>query len=263
MDTTKRTALVTGASGGIGRAFAELLAADGYNVVLVSRGAEALERVGRDLEARFGAGTMVIAQDLGEPAAAERVFAAVTEAGAFVEVLINNAGFATYGDFSEIPLATEREEVNVNVGALTALTKLFLPPMLRHGRGRILNVASTAAFQPGPLMAVYYATKAYVLSFSEALAEEVRGKGVTVTCLCPGSTETGFQSRAKMEESALVRGRKLPDAMSVAKAGYAAMQRGATLEIPGAANAIGAFLPRLVPRALIPRIVKRVQERSH
>ena len=261
MDPARRTALVTGASSGIGREFAQLLGGDRYNVVLVARGRESLGEVARSLEARFGVGSLVVVEDLARPAAAQRVFDEVTESGAFVEVLVNNAGFATYGQFAEIPLPDERDEINVNVLALTELTKLFLPAMLQHGRGRILNVASTAAFQPGPLMAVYYASKAYVLSFSEALAEEVRGTGVTVTCLCPGATQTGFQARAAMENSGLVHGRKLPDAAVVARAGYAAMQRGAALEIPGVANRVGSVLPRLLPRSIVPRVVRRVQER--
>lgn len=263
IDAGRRTALVTGASSGIGRAFAELFARDGFNVVLVARNASALAEIAEDFTARFRVDVLPIAQDLGVPGASRTLYDAVRTTGVFVEALINNAGFATYGAFADIALEEEREEINLNVLALTELTKLFLGPMLEHGRGRILNVASTAAFQPGPLMAVYYATKAYVLSFSEAIANELEGTGVTVTCLCPGATESGFQARAKMEESGLVKGRKLPDAMSVAQSGYQGMQRGATLVIPGIANKIGAFLPRVTPRSLVPRVVRRVQARRH
>ena len=146
---------------------------------------------------------------------------------------MNNAGFATFGRFAEIALERELEELALNVVTLTALTKLLLPPMLGARRGRILNVASVAAFVPGPYMAVYYATKAYVLSFSEALAVELRGTGVTVTCLCPGATASGFQERAEMTESPLVRGKKLPSAAAVAEFGIRAMERGTAVAIPG------------------------------
>ena len=163
-------------------------------------------------------------------------------------MLVNSAGFGTYGLFAELPLADERDEVNLNVLALTELTKLFVGPMIERTRGRILNVASTASFQPGPLMAVYYATKAYVLSFSEAISSELEGTGVTVTCLCPGATATGFQARAKLEASMLVRGRTLPDAMTVARAGYDAMLAGKRLVIPGAVNRVGSLISRVLPR---------------
>jgi uncharacterized protein len=259
MDAGRRTALVTGASGGIGRAFAELFARDGFNVVLVARNGATLAEVVEDLRARFGAQALALPSDLSKPGAAQSVFDTVSASGAFIEALVNNAGFATYGRFAEIPLEDERQEINVNVLALTELTKLFLRPMLAHGRGRILNVASTAAFQPGPLMAVYYATKAYVLSFSEAISNELAGTGVTVTCLAPGATQSGFQSRAKMESARLVKGRRLPTAMSAARAGYDAMQKGQRLVIPGALNRAVAMLPRVTPRGLLLRASRAAQ----
>jgi short-subunit dehydrogenase len=262
MDSPRRTALVTGASSGIGRAFAELLAGDGFDVVLVARSAGTLAEMADEFRRRFGVAASAITQDLAEPGAAQAVFDAVAATRVFVEVLINSAGYATYGPFADLPLEVERDEIAVNVVALTELTKLFLAPMLARKNGKILNVGSTAAFVPGPLMAVYYASKAYVLSFSEALANELAGTGVTVTCLAPGATESGFQGRAKMESSRLVKGRRLPDAMSVARAGYRAMLRGAVLEIPGLGNKVGTIIPRFLPRALVPHIVRRVQERE-
>jgi len=152
--------------------------------------------------------------------------------------------------------------IQLNVVALTELTKLLLPPMIARGAGRVLNVASTAAFQPGPLMAVYYATKAYVLSFSEAIAEELRGTGVTVTALCPGPTKTGFQAGAAMEDSKLVRGRDIMDSKTVARIGYAAMLEGKRVVIPGAMNKVLAQSVRFLPRATVARAVKRAQERA-
>jgi uncharacterized protein len=254
MERGRRTALVTGPTSGIGRAFADLLARDGYRVVLVGRKRAVLDEVAEDLRARFDVPSHIVVADLGEPRVSEQVFAEVGRLGLFVEVLINNAGFATYGKFAEISLRDEREEMNVNVLALTELTKLFLPAMLEQRQGKILNLASTAAFQPGPLMAVYYATKAYVLSFSEAISNELEGTGVTVTCLAPGATASGFQSRAKMERARLVKNRKLPDAMSVARAGYDAMLKGQRLVIPGKLNQLLALAPRISPRGAVLRV---------
>ncbi|HZC76160.1 MAG TPA: SDR family oxidoreductase, partial [Ktedonobacterales bacterium] len=195
------TALVTGASSGIGEELARLFARDGYDLVLVARGKTQLEALAAELRQRHGVSLTVLATDLAQPAAAQAIYDELTRAGITVDVLVNNAGYATYGSFTEIPAETELAMLQVNMAALTHLCKLFLPPMVRRGSGRVLNVASTAAFQPGPLMAAYYASKAYVLSLSEALANELRGTGVTVTALCPGPTRSGFQSRAKMEDS--------------------------------------------------------------
>ena len=178
-----------------------------------------------------------------------------------VEILINNAVFASYGPFAESDPAHELAMIQVNVAALTHLTRRLLPGMLIRRRGRIMNLASTAAFQPGPLMAVYYATKAYVLSFSEAIADELRGTGVTVTALCPGPTATGFQAQAAMEASKLVRG-GLMDARRVAAVGYAGMLAGKTVVIPGALNWLGAEAVRFLPRRAATRFVRRIQERA-
>jgi short-subunit dehydrogenase len=253
-----QTALVTGASSGIGLALSELFARDGWRLVLVARSGERLVEIATDFKARYGAEAVALPVDLAQAGSAERLFEEVERRGIAVDALVNNAGFATYGYFAELPLDDERHELQLNVLTLTELTKLFLKPMLLRKRGRILNVASTAAFAPGPLMAVYYASKAYVLSFSEALGNELRGSGVTVTCLAPGATESQFQARGKLGESAMVKGRKLPSATSVALAGYRAMLAGKRLEIPGARNVIDALLPRFGPRGLIVRIVRRI-----
>jgi short-subunit dehydrogenase len=246
-----RRALVTGASGGIGLELARLLAADGYDLTLVARRRPELEALAAEL-----GGAQVVAVDLAEPGAVGQVVAAVPRA----DVVVNNAGVGDFGPFAGSEPARTAGMLQLNVVALTELTRAYLPGMLDRGHGRVLNVASTAAFQPGPLMAVYYATKAYVLSFSEALAEEVRGSGVTVTALCPGPTASGFQAGAVMEGSKLVKGRTLADAAGVARAGYKAMQRGEAVEVAGLSNKVMASAVRFAPRPLIRRVVHRMQQ---
>ena len=175
-------------------------------------------------------------------------------------MLVNNAGFGDFGEFADASPERLDQMIELNVGSLTRLSRTYLPAMLERGSGHVLNVASTAAFQPGPLMAVYYATKAYVLSFSEALAEETRGTGVTVTALCPGPTASGFQAGAAMEQSRLVHGRKLPTAASVAAYGVKAMQRGDVVAVPGFGNKVLAASVRFSPRPVIRRMVHKMQE---
>lgn len=255
-----KTALVTGASSGIGLELARRCARGGFDLVLVARNEAALRGLAAELEQRCGVSATVLVHDLADPAAPAAIRAACAAAGIAIDVLVNNAGFATYGLFSESDLDAQVQMMEVNMLALTRLTRLFLDGMLARGSGRILNVASTAAFQPGPLMAVYYATKAYVLSFSEALANELQGSGVTVTALCPGPTASGFQRRAAMEDSKLVAG-KIATTADVARAGYAAMLRGQTVVIPGARNRALALLVRLMPRNTVTQFVRRAQER--
>src|SRR5688572_15971808 len=229
------TALITGASSGIGLDLAHLFAQDGHDVVLVARSEDKLRELATELERKHKIAAHVIVADLTRQDAPQQVF----ERAPAVDILVNNAGFGTSGKFAEADLRTELEMIQVNVTALTYLTKLFLTPMLQRGHGRILNVASTAAFQPGPLMAVYYATKAYVLSFSEAIAEELRGTGVTVTVLCPGPTATGFQKNANLGSETLLKVMRPVSSMSVARAGYRALMRGQRVVIPGVKNKIG------------------------
>lgn len=243
------TALVTGASGGIGLEIARLLAAD-HDLVLVARSAERLREVAAEL-----GGARVVPVDLAEPGAVARVVEAVPD----VDVLVNNAGVGDFSPFAEADPTKLDMLIALNIGALTNLTRAYLPGMLSRGHGSIMNVASTASFQPGPLMAVYYATKAYVLSLSEALAEETRGSGVTVTALCPGATASGFQAGAAMEQSRLVRGRKLPTAASVAAKGVAAMRKGDAVAVPGAMNKMFATSIRFTPRPVVRRLVHRMQ----
>jgi short-subunit dehydrogenase len=196
--TQKKTALITGASGGIGLDLARLFAEGGYDVVLVARTESKLKELATELASKHGVSARAVAADLADPAAPAQLMERLKAEGVQVDVLVNNAGYGGYGTFAETELDAELKMIQLNISALTALSKAVLPGMLARKSGRILNVASTAAFQPGPLMAVYYATKAYVLSFSEALANETKGTGVTVTCLCPGPTKTGFQQQAKM-----------------------------------------------------------------
>ncbi len=256
-----RVALITGATSGIGLELANLLARDGHDLVLVARNADRLDAVAADLRERFGGHVTTIVKDLAQPTAVEEIVVHLRRGGTTVHVLVNNAGYAVYGAFAETNLQDELAMMRVNMLAVTHLTKLLLPGMLERRDGQILNLASIAAFQPGPLMAVYYASKAYVLSFSLAVAEEVRGSGVTVTALCPGPTETGFQERAAIGESRLIKGRKIMDAATVAQAGYAGMLEGAAVVIPGRRNRILAEANRFLPRTLVTRIVHRALER--
>jgi uncharacterized protein len=257
-----QTTLVTGASSGIGLELARLFAAGGYGLVLVARSSGKLEELASELRNRHGVAVRVMAIDLARPESPEELVRELEQAGVAVDVLVNNAGFATFGPFAETDLHAELEELQLNVVTLTHLTKKLLPGMLARRRGGVLNVASTAAFQPGPLMAVYYASKAYVLSFTEALAEELRGTGVTISALCPGPTVTGFQKRARMEDSGLFSGPiKVMDAAAVARAGYEGFRAGRRLVIPGLVNKLVVQSLRISPRVLVTRIVHGMQKR--
>src|SRR2546423_12226208 len=255
-----KTALITGASGGIGYELALLLARDGFDCILVARSRDKLDELAARLESEFRVKTLVVARDLSKPTAVDEIYEEVSAASMSIDLLVNNAGFPVYGRFVDTDLGTELDMLQVNVVALTALTKLFVRGMVERRNGRILNLASTAAFVPGPLMAVYYASKAYVLSFSQALANELQGTGVTVTALAPGPTRTGFQKRGVMEDSRLVRG-QIADAASVALAGYRGLMAGKTLVIPGFANKLIPWVGRLSPRGMVTRVVRRMQER--
>lgn len=253
------TVLITGASSGIGRELAFLFARDGYRLVLVSRSQQALSALANTLQQTQGVAVHVIALDLACAEAPTQLLEALRQQQLPVDILVNNAGFAVYGLFARTDLTSELEMMQLNMVTLTHLTKLLLPSMLAKRSGKILNVASTAAFQPGPLMAVYYATKAYVLSFSEALANELRGSGVTVTALCPGPTPTGFQRRAGVQSSRFLSGHMV-DVAAVARLGYEGLMRGRPLVIPGVRNRLLACLVRFVPRQTVIRIVRSIQE---
>jgi short-subunit dehydrogenase len=255
------TALITGASSGIGLELASLAAQDGHDLVLVARQRERLESIGRGLTEEYGVRVSVLAKDLGDPAAPADLGRGLAERGIGIDVLVNNAGFGVYGFFSQTSLDRELEMIQVNVAALTHLTKLVLAGMIERRRGRILNVASTAAFQPGPIMAVYYATKAYVLSFSEALASECAGTGVTVTALCPGPTRTEFEGRAGSPEEITVRKKGfVMSASQVARDGWKGMKTGKRLVIPGVKNRLLVQLERATPRRIVTAISRRIRE---
>ncbi|HXI98730.1 MAG TPA: SDR family oxidoreductase [Gemmatimonadaceae bacterium] len=254
----QRTALITGASSGIGLDLARLFAADKWDVALVARTEPKLGELASQLEKEHGITAHVVAADLARPEAPTEIVKTLSDRGIAIEALVNNAGFGLSGEFVKTDLTAEMEMIQVNVTALTHLTKLVLPPMVERKRGAILNVASTAAFQPGPLMAVYYATKAYVLSFSEAIADELRDTGVTVTALCPGPTETGFASAANMEGSRLFRMTRPARSSDVARTGYEAMKRGARVVVPGMKNKLLTQSVRISPRRLVTAIVRRM-----
>jgi uncharacterized protein len=244
---------------GLGAEFARLLAADGHDLVLVARSADKLGSVRREIEGLHGVSVRLIVKDLAHPHAPVDIFDELRTAGVEVDVLVNNAGFGGYGFFHESDLANDLDMIQVNVTALTHLTHLFVRPMVARGRGRILNVASTAAFQPGPLQPVYYATKAFVLSFTEAIANELAGTGVTATALCPGPTPTGFQKRANVGN---VRGLRMMMRVSpegVVRAGYDGMKQGKPVVIPGFLNRLVVFLLRFFPRRMITAMVRRIQ----
>ena len=255
------TALVTGASSGIGLELATLLARDRHDLVVVARSRERLEAIGRGLTEEFGVAVTTLPKDLARPEAPDEIARELAERGITIDVLVNNAGFGLYGFFAQAPLERQLDMIRVNVAAPTHLARLVLPGMIERRRGRILNLASTAAFQPGPLMAVYYATKAYVLSLSEALANEVRGTGVTVTALCPGPTITEFQKQAGLEAATpLLRGPLVMSASAVALAGYRGMMNGKRVVIPGAANWALTEAVRVTPRRLVTAVARMVQE---
>jgi hypothetical protein len=261
MDSPPQTALITGASGGIGYELAKLFARDRFNLVLVARSSDKLHQVAAELQNQFGVTAKAVALDLAEAPAPKFLFDQLQRDGVAIDILVNNAGFGRLGEFAAMPEDEILGQIHLNITALTHLTRLFLPPMLARHNGKIMNVASTAAFQPGPLMAVYYATKAYVLSFSEALANEVAGSGVSVTCFCPGATETGFAKRASMESSRLFKKVGAMTAESVARDGYRGLMAGRTLVISGVHNWLVAESVRFAPRKLVTAISRWVAEK--
>ena len=247
-----QTALITGASAGLGLELARLAARDGCDLVLVARRRERLEALGTELRAAHGVGVTVLDGDLARPAAAQTIAERVEAAGLALDVLINNAGFGTLGPFAASALARQLEMIDVNVRALVELTHRFLPGMLARRKGRILNLASVAGFAPGPYMATYYASKAFVLSFTEGLATELRGTGVTATASCPGPTATEFGDVAGGSRTKLFR--HLAGAEKVARHAYRAMLAGDVVAIPGVMNELLAQSARIGPRALVRRI---------
>ncbi|MEO5580912.1 MAG: SDR family oxidoreductase, partial [Gemmatimonadaceae bacterium] len=256
----RTTALITGASMGIGLELARQFAMHGHDLILVARHRDLLEAVARKFEGEHGISAHVIVADLADPEAPQSLFDEVRAANLEVDFLVNNAGFGLGGEFSDTDIARELDMIQVNIAAVTHLTKLFLPQMLKRRTGRIMQVASIAAFQPGPWMSVYYASKAYLLSFSQALSEELRNSGITVTALCPGPTATNFAETAHMSNSTPFARGLVATAEGVAKYGYAAMMRGERIAITSFRDRLLMQAERIMPRATVTRIVRLLQE---
>jgi short-subunit dehydrogenase len=255
------TVLITGASGGIGYELAKLFARDRHNLILVARSADKLALVATGLQAH-GVTVKTIALDLSAPPAPKFLFDQLQREGITVDIFINNAGYGVFGEFAQMPEEEILGQIDLNIRALTELTRLFLPAMVQRRSGRIMNVASTAAFQAGPLLAVYYATKAYVLSFSEAIANELAHSGVTVTCFCPGATHTDFAKRAGVENSRIFKTFGAMSADKVALDGYRAVMEGRTLAISGTHNWLVAQSTRFAPRKLVTAVSRWIADKS-
>jgi short-subunit dehydrogenase len=250
-------ALITGASAGIGHELAKVFAAEKFNLVLVARNEARLKKVAEELRAQHGIETMILVKDLSLSNASQEIFDTLRDTP--ISVLVNNAGFGWRGAFAECDLQHQAlEMMHLNMDSLVALTRLFVTPMLARKQGRILNVASTAAFQPGPFANIYFETKAFVLSFSTALSEELEGTGVTVTALCPGSTRTEFFDRAGMKN--MRPEWHMMDADVVARAGFRGLMRGKRIVIPGALNKLTAKLANFVPNSLTTKTVRKLNK---
>jgi uncharacterized protein len=257
----REVALFTGASSGIGRELTKLFAENGFDLVLVARNKVALNEISSQLTTQYPVNITVVPKDLSLPQAPEEVYDTLKQASIAVDVLVNSAGIQVYGALQDTDIAEQLRLIQVNLVALTHLTMLFGRDMVGSGQGRILNVASTGAFSPTPLNAIYCATKAYVLSFSEAIARDLEGTGVTVTCLCPGATETEFAKRAGIENVRLFQAFVM-NAGEVARAGYQSLMRGKTTEVPGLYNQILVSSIRVTPRRAVTRIGKYLMSRS-
>jgi len=258
----KKKALITGASSGIGLELAKIFASKGIDLLLIARNEKALNKLQDELFIKYSVDVDIFPKDLSKPESADQVFEYCQQKNYQIDYLVNNAGFGDYGVFAESNWDKQLEMINLNITGLTKLTHLFLPTMLERKYGKIMQVASIASFLPGPLMSVYYATKAYVLHFSEAISNELEGSGVTVTALCPGPTESGFQDAANLGESKLVKGRRLPSSLDVANYGFNAMMKGKKVAIHGTFNYIKANSIRFTPRNLVLKIARFIQDKK-
>jgi hypothetical protein len=258
---TNPIALITGASGGIGLELARIFARESHDLALVARSHDKLKAIAEDLQQTYGVQVKYYAKDLSISSTPEEIFDVLQSEGGNIDVLVNNAGFGWRGEFAKMELSDALEMIQVNITTLTHLTRLFLPGMIERKRGKILNVASTAAFQPGPLMATYYASKAYVLSFSEALSEELEGTPVTVTALCPGPTATGFGARAGFANEKIFGNLLSMNSYTVALEGYKGLMKGKPLVVSGWKNWLGTQLVRFLPRPIPARLIMRVQKK--
>jgi uncharacterized protein len=250
------TVLITGASSGIGLELAKCFAADGCKLILVARNKEALDKLAEELRGKSKIAVIVLPADLSLPESPKQIFQKLSAQNIFVDILVNNAGFGLHDEFVKLPLQRQLEIIQVNVTALTELTGLFLPGMIERKRGGILNVASVAGFLPGPNMAVYYASKAFVLSFTEALAEELSETGVTISAFCPGATETNFSQVARGQKTRSKSTTTKMSAGQAARYGYGAFRNGQVVSIPGFQNRFLIFLTRILPRWAVRRAVQ-------
>lgn len=255
----KETVLITGASSGIGLELARFFAADGSDLVLVARTEGALRELATELEKKHGVKVRVLPKDLTDPKAPEQIFSELNGAGVTVDVVVNNAGFGAMGTVLGLPMKKQQDMIQLNVTALTELTRLYLPGMVERRRGGILNVASTAAFQPGPNQTCYFATKAFVLSYTEGLAEEIAGTGVVASCLCPGATVTNFGAASGMGETLIFKAGAM-DAVTVARQGHAGFRAGRVIVITGFTNFLGTLLVRVAPRFIVRKVVHWMQK---
>lgn len=256
----KKTALITGASGGLGLSFVNLFAKDGYDLVLVARNGNRLEEIKKEIEEKYNIKATVVAKDLCTPDGAQQVYDATKQAKIKIDVLVNNAGFGDFGEFYKSDINKQTRMIDLNCTALMQLCHLYLPDMIEQKSGNILNVDSIAAFQAGPLMSVYYATKAFVLSFSQALTRELKGTGVKVTALCPGPIRTNFDNAADLGQSGLFKNLKVWDPDDVASFGYKKMKKGKSLCVCGFVNKLIVFANRLAPRCLVRNLVYNIQK---
>ena len=254
----KKTALITGASAGLGREFAKIYAREGYDLIVVARSEEKLYKLKDELESIYDCRVRVLPQDLAKPNAAYEIYDYTLKQNITVDALVNNAGFGDFGNFWEVDAARQTELLQVNIVTLVQLTRYFLPGMVERKRGNVLNLSSVAAFSAGPRMSLYYASKEFVRSFSEAVAEETKGTGVTVTALCPGPTATNFEQAAQMKNSHMFSMFKPADAKSVAEAGYRAVQKGKTLRYYGLPTHVVNIATRLLPRSVCRKFMKKV-----
>lgn len=256
----KKTALITGASCGLGHSFAHVFAREGYDLVLVARNGERLEEIKSEIEEKYGVKATAIAKDLCETESAKEIYVATQSAGIDIDVLVNNAGSGDFGEFYKCDLSKQIRMVELNCIALMELCRYYLPAMVERGRGNVLNVDSIAAFQPGPLMSVYYATKAFVFSFSQALTRELKGSGVKVMALCPGPIRTNFDVAANFGESGLFKNLKVWSPEVVAEFGYKNMKKGKSYCVLGLMNKLMVFSTRLAPRSLVRETVYQIQK---
>jgi len=253
----KETVLITGASSGIGMGLAKLFAVDGSDLVLVARREDRLNELAQELKSEHGIEVHVLPKDLSKKSAPKEIFTQLNKEKIQIDVVVNNAGFGNKGSIAELDTDLQVDMVQVNVAALTHLTSLFLPGIVERGYGGILNVGSLAGFQPGPNLAVYFATKAYVLSFTEALAEEISNPNIKISCLAPGPVRTEFGEKSDLEDSLLFKV-SLMDMEPVVKAGYEGFRKGQTIVIPGLKQQIVPFLNRFTPRLLVRKIAKKL-----